>query len=215
MLNQVRIVVADRDSAFRKGLSELLAERDGFDVIAELQSGRETVLAVRDLEPDLMLLDMRLPDMSGLDVLRQVGNADGLHTIVVSDSEDTQEMTQALLLGAKGGVERSSRAPVLFKCIRAVLAGELWFRRDITKALLRYVERSEERQLSADELADRLTRRENDVLRAVANGMPNREIATKLQISEYTVKHHLSRIFAKLSVSNRVELALLAARYDL
>lgn len=215
MLSRVRIAVADSDAVFRRGVAELLGERDGFEVVVELDSGRDTVLAVREMEPDLLVLDMRLPDISGLDVLRQLGPVDGLHTVVVSESVDLHEMTQALLLGANGAVERSARAPVLFKCIRAVLAGELWFRRDVTKSLLRYVERNEERQLSADDLAERLTRRENDVLRAVANGMPNREIAAKLQISEYTVKHHLSRIFAKLSVSNRVELALLAARYDL
>lgn len=215
MLNKIRIAIADSDAAFRKGLGELLGERAGFEIVAETDSGRDTVLAVRELEPDLLLLDMRLSDMSGLDVLRQIGPVEGLHTIAVTDSVDLNEMTRALLLGANGAIERAARSPVLFKSIRAVLAGELWFTRDVTKSLLRYVERNEERQLSADDLADRLTRRENDVLRAVANGMPNREIAAKLQISEYTVKHHLSRIFAKLSVSNRVELALLAARYDL
>jgi DNA-binding NarL/FixJ family response regulator len=215
MLNEIRIAVAELDPAFRKGLLDLLGEHDGFEIVAAVDSGREAVLAARELEPDLLLLDMALPDMSGLEVLRRIDGTRGVHPVAMVEKLEIHEMTQALLLGACGAVEKSARSPVLLKCVRAVLAGELWFRRDITKALLRSVERNEDERYSASDLADRLTRRENDVLRAVANGMPNREIAAKLAISEYTVKHHLSRIFAKLSVSNRVELALLAARYDL
>ena len=215
MLNQVRIAIADDDPGFRTGLVQLLGSQQAFDIVAEVESGRDAVTASRDLEPDILLLGMDLPDMSGLDVLRQINRIKITHPIALVDKLDIYEMTQSLLLGACGAIEKSARAPVLFKCLRSVLAGELWFRRDVTKALLKYVDRGDEPRYSGNELAERLTQRENDVLKAVANGMPNREIAAKLRISEYTVKHHLSRIFAKLSVSNRVELALLASKYDL
>jgi DNA-binding NarL/FixJ family response regulator len=196
-------------------LSQLLATQPGCKVVAELDSGRDAIAAVRDLDPDILLVDLKLPDMSGLDVLRQIGRARDTQTIVLVENPDIHEMTQALLLGACGAVEKSARAAVLPRCLRCVLAGELWFTRSVTKALLKYVDRDERPRFSGSELIDRLTRRESDVLRTVASGMSNRDIATRLKISEYTVKHHLSRIFAKLSVSNRVELALLASRYDL
>lgn len=215
MLSEVRIAIADHDPDFRSALSRLLASQPGFEIVAELDSGRNAVASVRELEPDILLLDMKLEDMTGLDILRQIKSVKDTHAIALVGDPDVNEMTQALLLGACGAVERSARAPALFKCLRSVLAGELWFRRDVTKALLKYVDRDDKQRYSGSEITDRLTRREGDILKAVANGMPNKEIAAKLHISEYTVKHHLSRIFAKLSVSNRVELALLAAKYDL
>lgn len=215
MLNEVRIAIADDQPIFRTGLSHLLDSQPGCEVVAELDSGRDSVTAVRELEPDVFLLDLRLPDMSGLDVLRQVGRHKDVHTIVLVESPDISEMTHALLLGACGAVEKSARAPVLLKCLRCVLAGELWFTRRVTRALLDHVDRNEQPRYAGSELIDRLTQRESDVLKGVANGMSNRDIAARLAISEYTVKHHLSRIFGKLSVSNRVELALLASKYDL
>lgn len=215
MLSEVRIAIADHDGEFLAGLARLLGGQPGFEVVAECETGRDAVTSVRDLEPDILLLDMRLPDLAGLDVLRQIKGIKDVHTVTVVDKPDVYEMTQALLLGACGALERTAKAPALFKCLRSVLAGELWFRRDVTKALLKYVDRDDERRYAGTELTERLTQREGDILRAVASGMPNKEIAAKLHISEYTVKHHMSRIFAKLSVSNRVELALLAAKYDL
>jgi DNA-binding NarL/FixJ family response regulator len=215
MLSEVHIVIAEGDPKLRTGLARLLAGQQGFEVAAETESGRDAIVAVREFGPDVLLFDMELPDMSGLDVLRQLGRVKDTHSIALIDKPDVYQMTQALLLGACGAIEKSARAPVLFKCLRSVLAGELWFRRDVTKALLEYVDRSDDDRHSGHELIDRLTQREGDILRAVGSGMPNKEIAAKLTISEYTVKHHLSRIFAKLSVSNRVELALLAAKYDL
>ena len=215
MLNEVRVAIANDDDVFRSGLSGLLTGQDGFEVVASLDTGRDTVVTVREIEPDVLFLDMNLSDLTGLDVLRQINGVKDVHTIALVDQFDVYEMTQALLLGACGAIQKSAKAPVLFKCLRTVLAGDLWFRRDVTKALLKYVGTTAGTLASGNALAERLTNRENDVLRGVANGMPNRDIATKLQISEYTVKHHLSRIFAKLSVSNRVELALLAAKYEL
>ena len=215
MLNEVRIVIADDHAMFRHGLRQLLGGQEGMSVVGESDTGRDAITTVRELEPDVLLLDMTLPDMEGLDILRQVSGIKPTHTILLAEHLDLHEMTQALLMGACGAIEKTSSATVLFKCVRSVLAGELWFSREVTKVLLKHIDRSEGVKLSAQELSDRLTRRENDVLRAVANGLPNREIASKLKISEYTVKHHLSRIFAKLSVANRVELALLASKYDL
>lgn len=213
--SEVQVAIADSDSSFRHRLSELLEANNGFRVVAEAGSGKEAIEIVRAQEPDVLFLCMHLGDIHGLDLLRQLSPIRDTHPIVLVEDFDISEMTQALLLGACGAVQKTARPPVLFKCLRAVLSGELWFRRDVTKALLQYVERGEEARSSGSVLSDRLTPRENDVLKAIANGMPNRDIATKLGISEYTVKHHLSRIFAKLSVSNRVELALLASRYEL
>ena len=136
MLNEVRIIVTEADAGFRQGLTQLLGQQDAFEIVDDLDTGRDTVVAVRELEPDLLLLDMELKDMPGLDVLRQIGGVGSLHTVAMVDKLSVHEMTQALLLGACGAVEKSAKSPALLKCIRAVLAGDLWFQRDVTKALL-------------------------------------------------------------------------------
>ena len=215
MINEVQIVIADDHAMLRHGLRQLIGTQEGMHVVGESDTGRQTLTLVRELEPDVLLLDQTLPDMSCFDILRRIRGLGGVRTILLAERLDLDEMTQALLLGACGAIEKTAGETVLFKCIRSVLGGELWFSREVTKVLLRHIDRSKELKHSPQELWDRLTRRENEVLRAVANGLPNREIASKLKISEYTVKHHLSRIFAKLRVANRVELALLASKYDL
>ena len=136
MLNEVRVAIANDDDVFRNGLSGLLTGQDGFEVVASLETGRDAVVTVREIEPDVLFLDMNLGDLTGLDVLRQISGVKDVHTIALVDQFDVYEMTQALLLGACGAIQKSAKAPVLFKCLRTVLGGDLWFRRELLLALL-------------------------------------------------------------------------------
>lgn len=210
----IRIAIADRDTGSRDRLARLLRHQPDF-VVAELDSARALLGQVRKDPPDLLVLDMELPGMSGLEILGKIRSI-GCRVVALTDLADAHELAQALLMGAAGALERSTPDTLVVRCVRSVLAGELWFRREVTGALLSYTERRFRENESFDgarEVAGHLTPREGDIFRAVARGMSNREIANRLKISEYTVKHHLTRMFAKLGVSNRVELALLASKH--
>jgi len=215
MLSEIRILVASADSNLRSGLRTVLEDQSHMRVVGEHASGRQALKAVRKLEPDVLLLDLVLDDMSGLDVLRQLDRSKNPHAIVLGDELDVYDQTQAALWGASGAIRTAANPTTLFKCIRSVLFGELWFGRDVMRALSERTQSQDESLLPDGELAGKLTKREMDVLERVAQGMSNHQIATRLQISESTIKHHLTHIFSKLRVSNRLELALLAAKNGL
>ena len=212
MLNAIRVVLASRKKGNRGGLSDSLATQSGVRVLASHAGGGDTLRSVRTLDPDVLLLDLGLTDMSGLDVIEQLHGDTRARAIVLTEDTDKHVLTQAVLRGASGAIEKEAPLPLLLKCMRSVVTGDLWFGRDLTPALLEYLDSFEERRASVGRCPERLTQREREVFQTVANGMSNREIALKLRLSEHTVKQHLKRIFEKLGVSSRVELVLLVAR---
>jgi two-component system nitrate/nitrite response regulator NarL len=212
-MTPTRILIADDHAIFRQGLRKLFDERDEFVVIGEAATGTEAFTAVKQLSPDVLLLDLQLGDMTGLDVLRRLGP--DLKTKVIllgADIQRTDELN-ALLLGASGVVGKYSASDTLFTSIRAVMDGEMWVTRDVIGELIGLLRT---RESASDALHHfGLTARELEVVQAVVQGMGNREISESLGISQFTVKHYMTRIFDKLLVSNRVELALFATRQGL
>jgi two-component system nitrate/nitrite response regulator NarL len=211
----VRIVVADDHPIFREGLIKLLQTRPELQVVGSAADGDDALRLVAELAPDLLLLDLAMPRMGGLVALRELRDrTTSARIILVTAAIDRTEIVTGLQLGAQGVVLKESASDVLFKSIRAVMAGHYWVGRervtDLTAAL---------RGLAASHPPTRkhfgLTPRELEIIGVILGGYSNNDIATKFSISEKTVKHHLTNIFDKLGVSNRLELALFALHHHL
>jgi len=207
---QLRILIADDHRIFRDGLRKLLvAERD-FEVVGEAADGEEAARKVRDLRPDMLLLDVAMPGTDGLDALQEIGRDQTTRTLLLTGAIEESALVAALRLGARGIVMKHAATALLIKAIRGVMAGQYWVGKDrvpgIVEALRPLLEK--ERSSGRDQFG--LTVRELEVTAAIVAAYTNRDIAAKLRISEETVKHHLTNIFEKLGVSNRLELALFA-----
>ena len=212
---EIRILIADDHSIFRDGVRKLLEAEGGFTVVGEATNGSEALDLVNQLQPDVLLLDISMPRLTGLEVLRRLSNQPApLRTILLTASVEKSEIIEALLLGAHGVVPKQSASRMLFKSIRTVMAGEFWVSRDMVSDLVETLRGPASSGLAGAKTMG-LTRRELEVIAAVVEGQVNKDIAQTFHISEYTVKHHLTRIFDKLGVSNRVELAMFAVNHEL
>jgi two-component system nitrate/nitrite response regulator NarL len=211
---RVRVAVADGHSIFRDGLRRLLETDPGLVSVSEAGEGADTVALVRELAPDILLLDLATSGRRAVQRLTELAASRALvRTIVLTDCVDTPEVLRALQLGARGVIVKDSAPDVLFKSIHSVMAGDLWIGRGPASEVVMGL-----RKLKAARRRSRafgLTEREIEVARAVVAGYTNKEIARRSSISENTVKSHLMHIFNKLGASNRVELALFAAHHRL
>jgi two-component system, NarL family, nitrate/nitrite response regulator NarL len=208
MDNKIRILIADDHPILRDGLRKLLQAEADFLVVGEAADGDEALAAARQLEPDLMLLDRAMPGVPYFDVLRQLA-ASSLPTrpLLLTASIDSQDIVKALQLGAWGVVMKDAASEILRKAIRTVMKGQYWITRESVGSL---VDAFRARGAAPRDRRFGLTPRELDIVLTVASGLTNREIAQRFALSEETVKHHLTRVFTKLGVSNRLELALFA-----
>ncbi len=208
---KIRIVIADDHPIFREGLKKLLSLEEDFQVIGEAADGRQTVEVVLKLQPDILLLDLKMPNMSGLEALQELGDkAKSTKVIVLTASDDEASVVQAMRMGTAGIVLKQTATDLLVKSIRKVFDGEVWLDSRMTSVVLR--EFSQPQAVPPSELPPkaRLSARELEVVALVCQGFRNKEIAEKMFISEQTVKNHLHNIFDKLGVSDRLELALYA-----
>ena len=213
MMSPTQVLIVDDHAIFRQGLRKLFDEHPEFNVVGEAASGSEAVTAVKNLSPDVLLLDLQLGDMTGLDVLRRLGTGLKTKTILLgADIQRADELT-AILLGACGIVGKYSASETLFRSINVVMEGEMWVKREVIAELIGMLRT---RDSSGDAMGHfGLTTRELEIVKSVVQGMGNREISESLGISQFTVKHYMTRIFDKLLVANRVELALFATRQGL
>jgi two-component system, NarL family, nitrate/nitrite response regulator NarL len=213
----VRILIADDHPIFRDGLKRLLESERDFKVIGEACDGLEAVKMVRQLKPEVLLLDLAMPRRPGLEALREMStDATSVRVILLTAAAEKDQIVEALQLGARGVVLKDSATQILLKSIRAVMNGEYWVGRESVSNLVQYL-----RTLvgtSSNTARQRrygLTPRELEIVSAVVAGYANKEIAEHFKISEDTVKHHLSNIFDKVGVSTRLELALFAVNQAL
>lgn len=206
----IRITIADDHPIFRLGVRTLLSEHDGFVVIGEAGDGDAALQMVTDLRPDVLLLDHNPPRLNGIDVIRRVQAArTGTRAIVLTAAMQDSDIQHALLHGAWGVVLKHTASDLLPQCIRQVMEGEQWIGVESVNPLISGI------RAPAGGGSLSLTPREVDIVRRVAKGAGNKDIAWELQMGEQTVKNHLRRIFRKLNVANRVELALLAVEQQI
>jgi DNA-binding NarL/FixJ family response regulator len=213
-MERIRIVLADDHAIFRKGLRALLEAEPGFAVVGEACHGEEAVEQVRALRPDVLLLDLAMPGVSGMEALAELSRGPtGVRVVLLTAAVERDEVVRSLELGAFGVVLKNSPPEILFKAIRGVMSGQHWIGResiaDVVSALRRYREGAPPRPKFG------LTPRELEITSAIVLGCSNKEIAKKFVLSEDTVKHHLTNIYEKVGASNRLELALFAVHHRL
>jgi len=211
---EIRILVADDHLIFREGLRKLLDSEDGLTIVGEAANGNDCVKLIAKLKPDILLLDLRMPDKDGLAVLEEV-NFDSLPTrvIVLTAAEDDRDVVRAMRLGARGIVLKQSASDLLVKSIYKVYGGEIWLDNHMTAEVMKAFTKSADSGPRREKPL--LSDREKEIVQLVAQGYRNKEIGEKLFISEQTVKNHLHNIFDKLGVSDRLELALYAIHHRL
>ena len=245
-----RIVLADDHLMVRAGLRSLLGSSQHLTVVGEASNGSEAVSVVRETKPDVLLLDVAMPVLSGFEVLREISDLHStVHSILLTADIGKKEILYALQLGARGVVWKNSPAALLLKSIECVMNEEVWISREIVGDLVETLratpivhpdskadvltglaseetaavesngakpsEEVESASFGSPRRKFGLTAREIEIVTAIVDGQSNRDIASTYGISEYTVKHHLTRIFDKVGVYSRLELAVFAIHHDL
>jgi DNA-binding NarL/FixJ family response regulator len=208
MANRIPIVIADDHAVLRESLSALLATQKDFEVVGKAGTGTEALELVNQSHPDVLVLDLFMPNTDGFEVLRTLDKAGSrVASVVLTGSENQPDYVQVVRLGARGLVLKGEGPERLFAAIRAVASGELAFSEDIAQQVLSAMAGEAKEEPSA---IRRLSERERQIAALVARGLKNKDIAQELKISENTVKRHLQSIFNKTGARDRLELAVIA-----
>jgi DNA-binding NarL/FixJ family response regulator len=212
----MRVLIADDQELIRVGFRMSLEAQPDITVVADVADGRAAVDAARRLRPDVCLLDVRMPGLDGLEVTRLLAGpdvADPIAVVVITTFDDDEYVNTALQSGASGFLLKDCGAPLLVEAVRAAVRGDALVAPQITVRLLRQFRQTPQARTTIP--VEALTDRETDVVRAVARGRTNHEIAAELFVAVSTVKTHLASAQAKLGVRNRVEIASWAWRAGL
>ncbi len=213
---KVRILLADDHTIFRDGLRKLLEAEPDFEIVGEASDGSEAVSMVQQVRPDILLLDLAMPRVPGLEALREVvGLKTPVRIILLTAAIEKKQIIEALQVGARGVVMKDAATQMLIRAIRTVIAGQYWVGRESVTDMVGYLKHQIASQPAPKAKTYGLTRREIEILGTIVAGLSNKEIAQKFSLSEDTVKHHLTNIFDKVGVSSRLELALFAINNQL
>lgn len=216
--SRIRLLLVDDHALVRSGLRMLVESRAGIAVVGEAQGAAEAVALARQQQPDIILLDLDLAGESGLSIIPDLLQAaPGSRLLVLTGVRDLEAHQQAFASGAMGLVHKEQAATVLLKAIEKVHAGEMWIDRAMAARVIGGLSRAGAPARQDPEAAKILTlsRREREVIALIGEGLPNKRIAERLFVSEATVRHHLTSIFSKLDVSDRLELLVYAHRHRL
>jgi DNA-binding NarL/FixJ family response regulator len=209
----ISLILTDDHPFVLKGLEQFFATEPDFTILASCTDGEETLQAVREHQPDILVLDIQMPHMNGLMVLRELRkDKQPVKVVILTGAVDQDEVFEAVRLGARGVVLKEMAPHFLSQCLRKVHKGETWLEKRSTGRALEKILRHE---AGMEQISRVLTPREIELVRLVASGLDNAEIAAKLHISENTVKVHLHRIYGKLAVKSRLALTLYAQEMGL
>lgn len=213
MSNQsIRVVLADDHTVVRKGIRDLLEDEGDITVLAEATTGTEAVALTLEHQPDVVMLDVQMPEMTGIEAARKIkAQAPNIHILVISAYDDDPYIFALLQAGASGYVLKSAQASELVRAVRAVAAGGSAMDPAITAKVMAQL--TSGKPVGAQGFVEGLTSRELEVLRLAAKGYTNRAIGLELDISDRTVQGHLANVFDKLGVATRTEAVLLAVKY--
>lgn len=214
----IHIIIIDNLALVRAGLRLLIEAQAGLEVVGEAGNIEEGLALATHLKPEIILLEINMSEEPCFDVIPQlIGTSDQARVILVTSAYNSQVFLKAIQNGVKGVVTKTQQPEVLIKAIQKVHAGEVWIERSVIANLLTRMSGNQQ-PTESDSEAERnsqLSDRERQIIRLIGNGFKNRQIATQLCISETTVRHHLTSIFSKLEVSDRLELLVYAHRSGL
>lgn len=209
----VRILVVDDHALLRQGLVSVLAEERDLQVVGEAANGREAIGKATELMPDVILMDITMPEMGGLEATRRIKQEmPYVRIVILTIADDDQSLFEAVKSGAQGYLLKNVDPSVLVSTVRGVAAGETAISRTMASKLIGEFASQPQRPVAASPTGVALTQREKGVLELVAEGKSNRDIASALSIAENTVKNHLKNILEKLHLENRVQAAAFAFR---
>jgi len=210
----IRVVICDDHALFRRGLAMVLEEEEGIEVVGEAEDGDDAVAKAEELAPDVVLMDVRMPKRSGIEATRAIAEAVPTARIVMlTVSDEEEDLYEAIKAGAAGYLLKEVSIEEVASAIRAVVSGQSLITPSMaSKLLAEFSSLSRKVDERKAVLAPRLTVRELEVLKLVAEGMSNREIAVELYISENTVKNHVRNILEKLHLHSRMEAVVYAVR---
>lgn len=208
----IKLMIIDDHSMVREGLKQLLELDENLKVISEAADGLEGLRKLETVKPDVLLLDINLPNMNGLEMLKTMREKNmGVKVLILTIHNEVDYLMKAVEIGCNGYVLKDSDSNLLKKAIYSIYEGEDFIQPSLTPALNAGLAG----KASMDEKVNELTRREIEVLKLIAEGLFNKEIAAKLDISERTVKNHVSNIFKKIDVSDRTQAAVFAIKNNL
>lgn len=205
-------MIADDHSLIREGLKQLLEFDGSIEIVGEASNGVECLEKLNDFKPEVLLLDINMPEKNGIEVLKEMKAQDSpVKVLILTVHNELEYLMEAVEIGVDGYILKDSESSELKKAIQAVLEGENYIQPSLIPALNNQLVN---RDIEKDKI-NLLTNRELEVLIQVANGMFNKEIATNLNISERTVKNHISNIFKKIDVSDRTQAAVFAIKNNI
>lgn len=216
------VMLVDDHALFRQGLASLLSSQEGIEVVGQASDGYEALEKVRELVPDLILMDVKMPGLNGLEATKLIkGELPHTRIVILTVSEDDQDLFDAVRNGAEGYLLKTLRAEELFESLKGVFRGEAPISPSMAKKLLNEYAQLARRLPQSSEhdhngvVRDELTRREKEVLQLLSDGATDKEIAQQLCISRRTVKNHVHNILEKLQLQNRVQATAYALREGL
>jgi DNA-binding NarL/FixJ family response regulator len=208
-MDSIRVLIVDDHTLFRDGLRALLASIPDIEVVGEAPSGKEALRLAADHQPDVILMDIQMPDLNGIEATRQILRiSPHIGIIMLTMFQDDDSVFAAMRAGARGYVLKGADQAVLLRALHAVGNGESLFSPEIAQRLMRFFANLEPK--AEPELFPELTEREREILSFIADGQTNTDIATQLVISMKTVRNHVSNIFSKLQVADRAQAAIRA-----
>lgn len=211
-MKPIRVLLADDQALFREGLRTLLSLQPAFEVVGEAANGEEAVAGARQLQPQVVLMDLRMPVLGGVEATRRIRAMNpSCRVIVLTTFEDDEEVFEALRAGAAGYLLKDVASEKLMEAIRAAARGESFLQPSIAaKVVAEFNRLSQPRTPASLKLVEPLSQRECEVLRQLAGGKSNKEIAATLHLAEGTVKNHMTNVLGKLGVMDRTQAALKA-----
>jgi DNA-binding NarL/FixJ family response regulator len=206
-----RVLIADDDDLMRAGLVELLSGEPEIEIVGEAATGREAVEAARRLDPDVVLMDVRMPDLDGIGATRELARAaPRARVLILTTFEQDDYVFGALRAGASGFLLKRTRPEELVAAVHTIAAGDSLLSPSVTRRVIDRMAQQPVPELAAHARLDELTRREREVLELIARGLSNREIATELVVEESTIRTHVKRILMKLGLRDRVQIVIFA-----
>lgn len=217
-MSRIRILLVDDQPLFRKGLHVVLSAQPDFEVVGEAANGAEAVRCATELKPAVVLMDLRMPEMNGVEATRRIRTADSkIQVLVLTTFDEDEEVFEALRAGAMGYLLKDGPTSQLLEAVRVANRGESFLQPAIAAKVVAEFNRMSEVRAPTHrpKLSEPLSPRECEVLRALSTGKSNKEIGVLLNLAEGTVKNHLSNIFGKLGVLDRTQAALIAREMGL